>query len=153
MSWITTNLPLLSGIAVAFLSFLSSFIEFFRERNSENKKIKKVKEFTDIYSSLPETVEAKENVGLLLTQLTKELLEQNNRKINKSTIFAIIFIALVGGGLSYLLASWATISNGIFAFILWLAFGIVILFTIALSITGWASRYNEDKNQKVNKNK
>ena len=128
---------------MAIFSFLSSFINFFKEQNVEAKDIKRAKDYIEIYSALHGEIQAKKNIELLLTQLTQEMVERNSRKLNTSNIAAIIFVAIVGGGLSYLLAFWATSISGFWAVLIWIAFSAVFLFTIALSIVGWTSRYTK----------
>ena len=148
INWVTTNFPLLSGVAVAFLSFLSSFINLFRERTVESKDIKKAKDYIAIYSGLSDGIQAKKNIELLLTQLTQKIVEQSMRKFDSSNMAAIIFVAVVGGGVSYLLALWATNVSGLFSVLIWIVFGTVFLFTIALSIAGWTLRYGKSSPKK-----
>lgn len=37
MDWLANNVPLISGIAVAALSFLTSFVKFLNEQNASTK--------------------------------------------------------------------------------------------------------------------
>ncbi|MGW8114001.1 hypothetical protein ACVS9P_02260 [Caproicibacterium sp. NSD3] len=131
INWIASNLPSISGIAVAFLSFLSSFISFFSERNIESKNIKRVKDYTEIYSKLPDGTQAPKNIELLLTQLTQKMVEQNSKKLNPSNIIIMIIFA-VGGRLSYLLVLWAMSFKGFLAVLMWIVFGVVIFFLFCM---------------------
>lgn len=59
MNWLVENAAILSGLGVALLSFLSSFIKFLNDRSVSEKSLKKLKSYTDIYVILPNDVEAK----------------------------------------------------------------------------------------------
>lgn len=139
------NIPVIFGVAVAVLSFLSSLIKFFNEQNIGIKVTKRAKEYADIYSSLPDGIDAKTDVAKLLKLETEQLLERRLRKINYGNVAAVIIVALVGGGLSYLLALWATNSPTIIAVLAWILFTAVAFFTLGISITGLASVYQEPK--------
>jgi len=82
--WIADNLPIISGVVVALLSALSSFVSFLRHRKS--KSIRRIKEYADILPLLANESRAKQNINELLEQETKELLEQKNRKIDVASI-------------------------------------------------------------------
>ena len=150
IDWIANNFPAFSGIAVALLSFLSSLRELLNEGNKGTKDIKKMKQCAEIYALLPNTSEAKINIDAVLKQLSEKILKRESRKINIPNIIAVVFIASVGGGLSYLLALVAIRFSGFFSVVCWVLFAIVAFFTVALSITGLASRYKESPKSNTN---
>jgi amino acid transporter len=148
MNWLINNIPLISGVAVAFLSFLTSFIKLLNERSVSTKGIKKIKDYTDIYAVLPDSVEAKDNIAQLLNQETKRILARTGRKVNVTNVVAVVIVAIAGGALSYLLVLWATNSSVlVFTVLAWLLFAISVIFTLGISITGLASIYKEPKNE------
>lgn len=142
-NWLADNVPAVSGIAVATLSFLTSLFNLRMEQSTEKKDMKKLKQYAEIYSVLPEESGAKRNIDSILKYLSEKVLEQEKRKVNVANVIAAILLALVGGGLSYLVASWAAKINGFFSIVLWILFAVIALFTILISITGWVSRYNQ----------
>ena len=145
---ISENIPAISGISVALLSFLGALIDFFKESRVERKDLRKAKDYIEIYSALPEGSVVKKNMEVILEIQIQKLAEKEIRKINVANIIAVIFVALLGGSLSYLIASWAIINKGILSWILWLIFAIIVFFTLGLSITGWSSRYNKTTSSK-----
>ncbi|MDR0883743.1 MAG: hypothetical protein LBN05_03950 [Oscillospiraceae bacterium] len=145
--WVSDNIPLMAGSAVALLSFLSALFKFLNERNSKSndlKDIKRMKEYAEIYSSLPDEASAKKDIDQLLALLTQKMLLQNNRKINKMNLAMALIFAIFGGSISYLLAWWATLVNGFWAIIIWGVFGIIVLFTLAMFAAGLSSLYKND---------
>ena len=149
-NFIIENSALAAGILVAFLSFLSSLFNFMKDRNIEAKQIKRIKQFTEVYKELPNDSQAKKNFEVLINQLSDKLLIQHTRKVNSITVSAVIIIALLGGGVSFLLASVANNTAGFISVLFWVLFGCVTIFTIALSATGWATRYNNASRSKDN---
>lgn len=148
MSWLLDNMPLISGVVVAFLSFLSSFIKLLSERNIDAMGIKKLRAYADIYSLLPDNINDKDNIEKLLNQETERVFKQTSKHINIANIVLVIMVAILGGGLSYLFALWATSSDiMIFAILAWLLFAIVVIFTLGISIAGIASIYDEPKSR------
>ena len=65
MDWLANNVPLISGIAVAALSFLTSFVKFLNEQNASTKMTQRLKEYSDIYASLPDTTKARGDIAKL----------------------------------------------------------------------------------------
>lgn len=152
MDWLANNVPLISGIAVAALSFLTSFVKFLNEQNASTKTTQRLKEYSDIYVNLPDTTEARGYIAKLLKIEAERLLRRTNRKLNIANMIGVIVVALVGGGLSYISALWAMISAHIALTILaWLLFSFVTFFTLGVSIAGLASMYEEPKEKKLNK--
>lgn len=143
MDWIVNNFALFSGIAVAFLSFLSTFFTFLKDRNKEAKYLKRMKDYTDILQSLPDNSKAKKNFEFLVDQNSDKLLFQTSREINPGSITATIVLALLGGVISYFLAFCANKTHGFFAVLFWVIFTLVSLFTILISIAGWTLRYKK----------
>lgn len=139
------NIPIIFGAAVAVLSFLTSLIKFFSEQNVGMKVTKRAKEYADIYTSLPDSVDAKADVAKLLKIETGKLLERRTRKINYANVAAVIVVALVGGALSYLLALWAINSVVFIAVVAWILFAVTAFFTLGISIVGIASVYEPPK--------
>jgi len=104
------------------------------------RDIRKAKEYTDMYVTLPDESKTRENINLLLVSLTEKMVNWYNRELNWVNI-----IALGGGVVSYFSALFAMRTNMPLSIFLWILFGVVIFFTIALSITGWVSRYDKRK--------
>ena len=73
------------------------------------------------------------------------MVNRNSRELNRVNVSVIIIIALIGGVTSYFLALFAMRANMPWSIFLWIFFGVVIFFTIGLSITGWVSRYDKRK--------
>ena len=152
MDWLANNVPLISDIAVAALSFLTSFVKFLNEQNASTKMTQRLKEYSDIYASLPDTTKARGDIAKLLKIEAERLLRRTNRKLNIANMIAVIVVALVGGGLSYIFALWAMDSAHIALTILaWLLFSFVAFFTLGISIAGLASMYEEPKEKKPSK--
>lgn len=151
MNHLLENIPIISGVAVAVLSFLSSLIKFLSERSAGARGVKRLKDYTDIYTALPSNLGAKANIAKLVEQETAQLLKRTNKRLNVVNIIALVVVAVVGGGMSYILAFWAINTHlAVFAIIAWLLFAVVALFTLGLSIVGLTSVYEEPKN-KANK--
>lgn len=154
MNWIVDNIPIISGVAVAFLSFLSSLIKFLNEPNVGVRGMKKMKDYTEMYAALPDRVDAKKDIAKLLKQETERTLRLTNRKVNKSNVAAVIFLSVLGGGLSYLFALWATNSSiTIITILAWLLFATAVVFTFGISIAGLADLYEQPENKKSDDNK
>lgn len=144
IQWLIDNFPVLSGVAVSFLSFLSSFGEYLRERGYKNRGIKRIVSYAETLAVLPEG-KVKNNILNLLDIETNRLIEQNTRKVNVANIAALVFVSVVGGGLSYLLALWATNITGLFSILAWLLFAVVVFFTLGISLAGLGSIYEKPK--------
>lgn len=143
---IVKNIPTISGVTVALLSFFGALLEFIKESRSERKDLIKTKDYLEIYSALPEGSSAKKSMESILEVQIKKIADKETRTINLTNIIAMIIVAIIGGWVSYLVASWALNTAGILSWILWCIFGFVFFFALGLSITGWASRYNKDTN-------
>jgi len=146
--WLANNIPLISGVGVALLSFLTSFASFLGGREGTDKQVKRIKEYATIYSMLPKDSIAKGNIEQLLDALTQKAMEQVSRKVNSSMIAAMIFSAVVGGLISFLLARWAMNAFALWSILLWILFTLIALFTISLSIIGWTLRFSGSKSSK-----
>jgi hypothetical protein len=98
---------------------------------------------------LPDKASAKYKVGQLLDHETSRVLEKTKRKVNGANVAAVITVAIVGGGLSYLLAWWAvsseTLTLSIFA---WVLFAAIAIFTIGVSAAGLADLYEDESEKK-----
>ncbi len=144
MRWLADNIPLISGLGVAFLSFLSSFIKYLNERNMSGKGIKKMRGYAEIYAILPDGTDAKTDLANLIVKEAKQILLRTDRKINIANILLVLFIASLGGWLSYMLASWAISSNQLVVQVLaWVLFAVVAFFALGISIAGLASIYEK----------
>jgi len=150
MDWLFENIPILSGVAVAALSFLSSLVKLIGERNGGARRIKRLKTYSEMYSVMPSNSIARENLEALMDKETSFILERVNRKLNIANLIAVIILASVGGTISYLLALWATNTNSIILSILaWVLFTIGAFFTIGISVVGLKSMYDDPKKKDV----
>lgn len=150
MSWLIENAAILSGLGVAFLSFLTSFIKFINDRSVSERSLRKLKSYSDIYISLPDRAEAKHDIEQLLKIETGRMLQHANRKLNGTNITAVIVVAVTGGILSYFAMLWA-LSAGywLWTLIAWTLFAVVAFFTLGLSVVGLASIYEPPKKDKA----
>lgn len=145
--FISNNPSLFGGIILAFLSLLSSIINFFKDRKVEEKKTKKMQEYVEIYNILPDNLKAKKTLEKIIEQLAENILTQHSQKINLANIIATIFLAVVCGGISYLLAMWASHSTGFWSVLLWILFSFSALFTVLVPFAGIANRNKKASSQ------
>jgi len=128
-------IPQLSSIIVAIIPLIASLV---KERNPTSKNIKKIKEYIDLYTSMPEGITAKKDLAQLLNHEVSLIVKHTTRKLNGANLTAVIFVAIIGGGLSYLCALWAV--RAPFA---WIFFAVILFFSIGVSVVGLSSIYEE----------
>ena len=126
MNELLEKLPAIIGVLVSILSALKS-IGFFDMRN------KRLERLCVISASLSRNnKESKKNIENVLMKETKVLKEQADRELDPGGLFAMLFMSIVLGFVTYLVILWF-ISISITSIIGWLlkiVSGIVLFFMI-----------------------
>ena len=129
MNELVEKLPAIIGVLVSILSALKS-IGFFDMRN---KRLERVEKLCVISASLSRNnKESKKNIENVLMKETKVLKEQADRELDPGGLFAMLFMSIVLGFVTYLVILWF-ISISITSIIGWLlkiVSGIVLFFMI-----------------------
>ena len=129
MNELLEKLPAIIGVLVSILSALKS-IGFFDMRN---KRLERIEKLCVISASLSRNnKESKKNIENVLMKETKVLKEQADRELDPGGLFAILFMSIVLGFVTYLVILWF-ISISITSIIGWLlkiVSGIVLFFMI-----------------------
>jgi len=129
MNELLEKLPAIIGVLVSILSALKS-IGFFDMRN---KRLERVEKLCVISASLSRNnKESKKNIENVLMKETKVLKEQADRELDPGGLFAMLFMSIVLGFVTYLVILWF-ISISITSIIGWLlkiVSGIVLFFMI-----------------------
>ena len=129
MNELLEKLPAIIGVLVSILSALKS-IGFFDMRN---KRLERVEKLCVISASLSRNnKESKKNIENVLMKETKVLKEQADRELDPGGLFAMLFMSIVLGFVTYLVIIWF-ISISITSIIGWLlkiVSGIVLFFMI-----------------------
>ena len=129
MNELLEKLPAIIGVLVSILSALKS-IGFFDMRN---KRLERVEKLCVISASLSRNnKESKKNIENVLMKETKVLKEQADRELDPGGLFAMLFMSIVLGFITYLVILWF-ISISITSIIGWLlkiVSGIVLFFMI-----------------------
>ncbi|MDR2687645.1 MAG: hypothetical protein LBB75_07820 [Oscillospiraceae bacterium] len=150
ISWIANNIPLISAIAIALLSFFSSLIRFVSDQKAEEKYIEKMKAYCEIYSTLPDDSTAKSSIENIMVWTVRKILQSNKKTLNTWWIAIIIFVTLGFGVLSYFLSLWATRAHGFWSVLLWILFAVIICLAALTFIMGWSTRYDEENEDEEN---
>ena len=129
MNELLEKLPAIIGVLVSILSALKS-IGFFDMRN---KRLERIEKLCVISASLSRNnKESKKNIENVLMKETKVLKEQADRELDPGGLFAMLFMSIVLGFVTYLVILWF-ISISITSIICWLlkiVSGIVLFFMI-----------------------
>lgn len=129
MNELLEKLPAIIGVLVSILSALKS-IGFFDMRN---KRLERIEKLCVISASLSRNnKESKKNIENILMKETKVLKEQADRELDPGGLFAMLFMSIVLGFVTYLVILWF-ISISITSIIGWLlkiVSGIVLFFMI-----------------------
>jgi hypothetical protein len=129
MNKLLEKLPAIIGVLVSILSALKS-IGFFDMRN---KRLERIEKLCVISASLSRNnKESKKNIENVLMKETKVLKEQADRELDPGGLFAMLFMSIVLGFVTYLVILWF-ISISITSIIGWLlkiVSGIVLFFMI-----------------------
>ena len=129
MNELLEKLPAIIGVLVSILSALKS-IGFFDMRN---KRLERIEKLCVISASLSRNnKESKKNIENVLMKETKVLKEQADRELDPGGLFAMLFMSIVLGFVTYLVILWF-ISISITSIIGWLlkiVSGIVLFFMI-----------------------
>ena len=129
MNELLEKLPAIIGVLVSILSALKS-IGFFDMRN---KRLERIEKLCVISASLSRNnKESKKNIENVLMKETKVLKEQADRDLDPGGLFAMLFMSIVLGFVTYLVILWF-ISISITSIIGWLlkiVSGIVLFFMI-----------------------
>jgi len=129
MNELLEKLPAIIGVLVSILSALKS-IGFFDMRN---KRLERIEKLCVISASLSRNnKESKKNIENVLMKETKVLKEQADRELDPGGLFAMLFMSIVLGFVTYLVILWF-ISISITSIIGWLLkifSGIVLFFMI-----------------------
>ncbi|MBB1559215.1 hypothetical protein HG438_002840 [Candidatus Saccharibacteria bacterium] len=129
MNELLERLPAIIGVLVSILSALKS-IGFFDMRN---KRLERIEKLCVISASLSRNnKESKKNIENVLMKETKVLKEQADRELDPGGLFAMLFMSIVLGFVTYLVILWF-ISISITSIIGWLlkiVSGIVLFFMI-----------------------
>ena len=129
MNELLEKLPAIIGVLVSILSALKS-IGFFDMRN---KRLERIEKLCVISASLSRNnKESKKNIENVLMKETKVLKEQADRELDPGDLFAMLFMSIVLGFVTYLVILWF-ISISITSIIGWLlkiVSGIVLFFMI-----------------------
>lgn len=129
MNELLEKLPAIIGVLVSILSALKS-IGFFDMRN---KRLERIEKLCVISASLSRnSKESKKNIENVLMKETKVLKEQADRELDPGGLFAMLFMSIVLGFVTYLVILWF-ISISIASIIGWLlkiVSGIVLFFMI-----------------------
>ena len=129
MNELLEKLPAIIGVLVSILSALKS-IGFFDMRN---KRLERIEKLCVISASLSRNnKESKKNIENVLMKETKALKEQADRELDPGGLFAMLFMSIVLGFVTYLVILWF-ISISITSIIGWLlkiVSGIVLFFMI-----------------------
>ena len=129
MNELLEKLPAIIGVLVSILSALKS-IGFFDMRN---KRLERIEKLCVISASLSRNnKESKKNIENVLMKETKVLKEQADRELDPGGLFAMLFMSIVLGFVTYLVILWF-ISISITSIIGWLlkiVSGIVLSFMI-----------------------
>ena len=129
MNELLEKLPAIIGVLVSILSALKS-IGFFDMRN---KRLERIEKLCVISASLSRNnKESKKNIENVLMKETKVLKEQADRELDPGGPFAMLFMSIVLGFVTYLVILWF-ISISITSIIGWLlkiVSGIVLFFMI-----------------------
>lgn len=144
MNELLEKLPAIIGVLVSILSALKS-IGFFDMRN---KRLERIEKLCVISASLSRNnKESKKNIENVLMKETKVLKEQADRELDPGGLFAMLFMSIVLGFVTYLVILWF-ISISITSIIGWLlkiVSGIVLFFMIivdtAAIVTGQKSMF------------
>lgn len=134
MNELLEKLPAIIGVLVSILSALKS-IGFFDMRN---KRLERIEKLCVISASLSRNnKESKKNIENVLMKETKVLKEQADRELDPGGLFAMLFMSIVLGFVTYLVILWF-ISISITSIIGWLlkiVSGIVLFFMIIVDTT------------------
>lgn len=129
MNELLEKLPAIIGVLVSILSALKS-IGFFDMRN---KRLERIEKLCVISASLSRNnKESKKNIENVLMKETKVLKEQADRELDPGGLFAMLFMSIVLGFVTYLVILWF-ISISVTSIIGWLlkiVSGIVLFFMI-----------------------
>ena len=129
MNELLEKLPAIIGVLVSILSALKS-IGFFDMRN---KRLERIEKLCVISASLSRNnKESKKNIENVLMKETKVLKEQADRELDPGGLFAMLFMSIVLGFVTYLVILWF-ISISITSVIGWLlkiVSGMVLFFMI-----------------------
>ena len=129
MNELLEKLPAIIGVLMSILSALKS-IGFFDMRN---KRLERIEKLCVISASLSRNnKESKKNIENVLMKETKVLKEQADRELDPGGLFAMLFMSIVLGFVTYLVILWF-ISISITSIIGWLlkiVSGIVLFFMI-----------------------
>ena len=129
MNKLLEKLPAIIGVLMSILSALKS-IGFFDMRN---KRLERIEKLCVISASLSRNnKESKKNIENVLMKETKVLKEQADRELDPGGLFAMLFMSIVLGFVTYLVILWF-ISISITSIIGWLlkiVSGIVLFFMI-----------------------
>lgn len=129
MNELLEKLPAIIGVLVSILSALKS-IGFFDMRN---KRLERIEKLCVISASLSRNnKESKKNIENVLMKETKVLKEQADRELDPGGLFAMLFMSIVLGFVTYLVILWF-ISISITSIIGWLlkiVSGILLFFMI-----------------------
>ena len=151
MDWLTEHLPMLLSAFVAVSSALIAVVKLFTESSTSTRRIKRLADLADVYTKLPDGLEAKGSIGDTLTTEANRMKERTERKVNAANIAAALIIAVIGGAMTFGLASWATSSpSALWTVVAWVLFVIVAFFTLALAVAGLALMYSHDSETEEN---
>ena len=144
MNELLEKLPAIIGVLVSILSALKS-IGFFDMRN---KRLERIEKLCVISASLSRNnKESKKNIENVLMKETKVLKEQADRELDPGGLFAMLFMSIVLGFVTYLvILCFISISiTSIIGWLLKIVSGIVLFFMIivdtAAIVTGQKSMF------------
>lgn len=136
-------IQLWTAVAVAVLTVIVGPI---LRGELSGRLLKRVTAHAELREHLADNVAAKEELDGLIMAEVKALRAREEsrltRKLNGGNVAALIFIAVLGGGLVYGLMAWAgAVAGTWFAVILYIVAALVGLFTIALAAVGVGTLY------------
>ena len=143
------KLPIIVGALVSILSALKS-VGLFEMRT---KRIERIEKLCSISVALKkDNQESRKNIENILTEETRILREQANRKLDPGGLFAMMFMSIVLGFVTYLTILWfVSINlNNIIDWALKILSGTILFFMIIVDVaaifTGQKSMFKNKEN-------
>lgn len=143
MAWLRENAAVLSAVVVPVLL---GVIGPLRAREAGGRFYRRVRRLAQLRSHLTDGTAAADRLDELLDAEIGKLAVRHSRKLDGINLFTIVFLAVVGGVVSFGLVTWAQAISGAGAAAVWVLFWIwsvtVVIFVI---VGGLPGLYKSDK--------
>ncbi len=142
MEWLSENLAVISGI---FVPLLLAIVRPIVSGERSSRDLKRVEKLASLRELIKEnkvaTIEIDKLISVEVENLVRGRIQKVGMVINKASLIAMLFVALIGGGASYLLVLGAQATEGILSYLLWVVFYVLILFVILLVFVGGGKNF------------